>query len=123
VFCRHHEQLVELHGEDAVREGRYPKTRSPRSEIPVVLLREGLGRPGQAEEPPVTQLPDSVETVKQMSWSDLQAVVALQFADDIATVTAGEGGLVIRERLAGVGARGRRLLRETLDDLEASSSG
>jgi hypothetical protein len=174
IYCRHHEQLVELHGDDAVRQGRYPRKRSPQTEIPVVvetegnggnrnvvmspadvrpalaqaaaasldeiqqalldaalgtvrehwatftcpdcgkkhrarvhvpdvrsrvaaielLLREGLGRPAQAEEPPVAQLPDSVEAVKRMSWSDLQAVFALQFADDIATVTSGEAGPV-----------------------------
>ena len=31
VFCRHHERLVELHGEDAVREGRYPRQRNPQA--------------------------------------------------------------------------------------------
>ena len=71
---------------------------------------------------PSRTLPDSVEAVKRMSWTDLQAVFALQFADDIATVASGEAGSVIRERLAGVGAEGRRLLRETLDDLEATPS-
>jgi hypothetical protein len=55
-----------------------------------------------------------------MPWHDLQALFALQFADDIATVTTGEANSVIRERLAGIGTDGRRLLREALDDVEAS---
>jgi hypothetical protein len=187
---------MELHGEDAVREGRYPKKRNPRAEsvitetqsnghgtvalspsevrpslaraaaasldeiqqalldaavgalrehwmtftcpdcgkkhraqvsVPDVrsrvaaielLLREGLGRPAQADEAPVAQLPDSAEAVKAMSWSDLQAVFALQFADDIASVTTGETKTVIRERLSGIGVEGRALLREALNEVE-----
>jgi hypothetical protein len=35
VFCRHHERLVEKHGEDAVRNGRYPRTRTPRKVAPL----------------------------------------------------------------------------------------
>jgi hypothetical protein len=201
VFCRHHEQLAEVHGEDAVREGRYPRSRSPQVETPIVaetesngrngtamspadvrpalaqtaadslneiqqalldaalgaarehwatftcpdcgkkhraqvqvpdvrsrvaaielLLREGLGRPAQAEELHHAALPTTPAAVKQMSWDDLQAVFALQFADEIETVASGEGGSVIRERLAGVGIEGRRLLREALDDAETAAS-
>src|SRR5215207_6579271 len=62
-----------------------------------LLLREGLGRPAQAEEPPVAQLPDSAEAIRAMTWHDLQAVFALQFADDIAAVAAGEAGSAIRK--------------------------
>ena len=50
-----------------------------------------------------------------MPWHDLQAVYALQFADDIALVTAGETETVIRERLSGIGEEGRALLRDALD--------
>jgi hypothetical protein len=194
-FCGHHEKLVEVHGEDAVRAGRYPRKRSPKVEIPVVaepettgrngrvvlspaqvrpalaqaaaasldeiqralldaalgaarehwatftcpdcgkkhraqvsvpdvrsrvaaielLLREGLGRPAQAEEAPVAQLPDSAEAVRRMSWSDLQTVFAVTFAGDIAAVNAGESATVIRERLSGIGEEGRALLRDALD--------
>ena len=32
IFCRHHEQLADVHGEDAVREGRYPRSRNPLAE-------------------------------------------------------------------------------------------
>src|SRR5829696_7477342 len=64
-----------------------------------LLLREGLGRPAQADEPAVAQLPDNV-----------------------AAVPAGEAGSAIRERLAGVGTTGRRLVREALDAVEATPS-
>jgi hypothetical protein len=37
VYCRHHERLVKLHGEDAIREGRYPRKRDPQSETPIVV--------------------------------------------------------------------------------------
>jgi hypothetical protein len=87
-----------------------------------LLLREGLGRPAQTEEPHHDALPDRAAAIRRMSWSDLQAVFALQFTDDIATVTSGQAESVIRERLAGVGAEGRRLLREALNDLEAIPS-
>jgi hypothetical protein len=203
VFCRHHERLIDLHGEDAVREGEYPRSRKPLAEIPIVvetesngrsgsvalspadvrpalaqaaaasldeiqqalldaalgaarahwatftcpdcgkkhraevhvpdvrsrvaaielLLREGLGRPAQAEEPQHAVLPLSATAVKEMSWEELQVVFALQFADEIATVGTGEAGSVIRERLDGVGDSGRALLREALDAIGAPATG
>jgi hypothetical protein len=87
-----------------------------------LLLREGLGRPAQAEEPHHAALPATPAAVKQMSWSDLQTVFAVEFADTIETVASGDAGSVIRERLASVGAEGRRLLREALDDVEAAAT-
>jgi hypothetical protein len=57
-----------------------------------------------------------------MSWEDLQAVFALQFADEIETVASGDAARVVRERLAGVGTEGRQLLREALDAVEATAS-
>jgi hypothetical protein len=41
-----------------------------------VLLREGLGRPAQAEAPATPRLPDTVEAVQRMSWEDMQHVFA-----------------------------------------------
>jgi hypothetical protein len=82
-----------------------------------LLLREGLGRPAQSEEPLVPQLPDSVEAIRVMPWRDLQAVFALQFAHDITTVTTGEFATVIRRRLSELGADGRTLLRDALDEV------
>ncbi len=52
-----------------------------------------------------------------MPWHDLQAVFALQFAEDITTVTTGETETVIRQRLSGLGEDGRTLLRKALDEV------
>jgi hypothetical protein len=53
-----------------------------------------------------------------MPWCDLQALFALQFADDIANFTAGETETVMRQRLSTVGEHGRSLLREALDEVD-----
>jgi hypothetical protein len=199
TYCRHHERLLELHGEDAVRSGTYPKKRR-KAEVPVVvetettgrnghvlvtpaqvrprlaeaaagsvdeiqgalldaalgavrehwttlscsdcgkksrvqvqvpdvrsrvaaielLLREGLGRPAQAEEPRHATLPSTREGIEQLSWTDLQAVFAVEFAEQIQAVVTGETETVIRERLRQVGEEGRALLREGLDEVEAT---
>ena len=192
TFCRHHEGLVELHGEEAVRAGQYPRKRNPKAETVVtvetqsnghgtialspsdvrpslaraaaasldeiqqalldaalgavrehwasfqcpdcgkkhraqvsvpdvrsrvaaieLLLREGLGRPAQAEETPVAQLPDSVEAVKAMSWTDLQTVFAVTFANEIEAVSE-HGTEALRERVAALSEDERALLREAL---------
>ena len=83
-----------------------------------LLLREGLGRPAQAEEPHHATLPSTPAGIQQLSWRDLQAVFAVEFAEQIATVASDDTGSVIRKRLAGVGQVGRTLLREALDDLD-----
>jgi hypothetical protein len=192
VFCAHHEGLVEAYGEDAVREGRYPRKRNPRAETVVtvetqsngqgsvaltpadvrpalaqaaaaslseiqqalldaalgaardhwatftcpdcgkkhraqvhipdvrsrvaaieLLLREGLGRPAQAEEPPVAQLPEHADAVRQMSWTDLQTVFAVTFAADIRAVSE-RGTDALRDRVAALSESERGLLREAL---------
>src|SRR5829696_6522932 len=41
-YCRHHEKLVELHGEEAVMSGTYPKNR--KTEIAVEVETEATGR-------------------------------------------------------------------------------
>jgi hypothetical protein len=87
-----------------------------------LLLREGLGRPAQAEEPHNAVLPATGAAVKQMSWSDLQTVFAVEFADEIARVDAGDADVVIHERLAVIGREGRRVLRAALDYADATSS-
>jgi hypothetical protein len=190
-FCRHHERLIELHGEQAIREGRYPKSRKARETEPVLvetstvtkngshspaqvrpalaqaaaqsldaiqqalldaalgatrehwatfscpdcgkkhraqvavpdvrsrvaaielLLREGLGRPAQAEEPLVARLPDSVEALRDMPWADLQVLIAMTYVDEIAAVSE-RGPQALREKLAGMSEAERTLLREAL---------
>jgi hypothetical protein len=49
-------------------------------------------------------------------------VFALEFADELETVASGQAGGLLRERIASVGTEGRRLLREALDGVEATSS-
>ena len=194
-FCRHHEKLVAIHGEAAVRAGRYPRHRNPiveravaaeaktpygngntpvspaevrpalaqaaadeldtirtvlldaatnttrpawttptcpdcgkkfRQEVLVpdhkarvaaveVLLREGLGRVAQAEEPTVPRLPESAEAVKNMSWKDMQLVIATLYADEIAAVANDQGDALLRQRLAVLTDGARNALREALD--------
>jgi hypothetical protein len=60
--------------------------------------------------------------MKQMSWSDLQTVFAVEFAYEIETVASGDAKSVIRQRLACVGTEGRQLLRSALDAVEATAS-
>jgi hypothetical protein len=77
-----------------------------------LLLRECLGRPAQAEEPPVTRVPESA-AVRAMSWDDLQTVFAITFVDEIEAV--GErGGEALRERIAALPAAQQGLLRDAL---------
>ena len=193
TFCLHHERLVEQHGEQAIKEGRYPRSRKPRTEEPVIvetemtsstgngmvspagvrpalaeaaaaslgeiqqalldaalgatrehwatfscpdcgkkhraqvavpdvrsrvaaielLLREGLGRPAQAEEPLVSRMPESVEAVKNMSWADMQVLVAMMFTDEISAVSE-RGPEALREKIAALTEDERTLLREAL---------
>jgi hypothetical protein len=199
VFCRHHERLAKKHGDEAVRCGEYPRTRTPRTAAPLeaqldsnyavngssavtpaavrpalaqaaadelgtitavlmdaatnttrpvwttpacpecgtqfrqevhvpdhkarvaaveVLLREGLGRPAQAEEPTPPRLPESAAAVKDMPWEDMQVLFAAVFADEVALALAGDGRKLLRERLGALGSGERRVLREALLDFE-----
>jgi hypothetical protein len=195
IFCGHHEGLARKHGEEAIREGRYPRTRTPRQAAPVeaepdseyssngsggvtpaavrpalaqaaadelgtitavlmdaatnttrpvwttpvcpecatqfrqevhvpdhkarvaaveVLLREGLGRPGQAEEPTKPTLPETVAGIESMSWEDMQYFASTLLMDELSAVQR-EGGLaLLRERVAALSESQRRVLREAL---------
>jgi hypothetical protein len=195
AFCRHHERLAEKHGEEAIRDGRYPRTRTPRQTGPVeaqieseyasngsgavspaavrpalaqaaadelgtitrvlfdaatnttrpvwttpacpqcgtqfrqevhvpdhkarvaaveVLLREGLGRPGQAEEPTTPTLPESEAAIRAMSCEDMQYFASTLLMDELLIVQR-EGGLaLLRQRVAAMSQDERRVLREAL---------
>jgi hypothetical protein len=78
-----------------------------------LLLREGLGRPAQAEEPLVSRLPDSVEALREMPWADLQVLIAMTYVDEIAAVSE-HGPEALREKVAGMSEAERALLREAL---------
>jgi hypothetical protein len=76
-----------------------------------VLLREGPGRPAQAEEPATSRLPDSVEAVQRMSWSDMQCLFAATNVDEIAAVQRSGGEALARVKLAALSEGDRRVLR------------
>jgi hypothetical protein len=78
------------------------------------LLAQGLGRPGQAEEPPTPRLPESAAAVASMGWQDMQQLAATLLMDELTTVQREGGEALLRERVAGLGDEQRRLLREAL---------
>ena len=82
-----------------------------------VLLREGLGRPAQAEEITSPKLPENVDAVARMSWNDMQHLAALLYADQIETVLTQGGREAVRERLAELSDGQRQVLHETLAEL------
>jgi hypothetical protein len=82
-----------------------------------LLLREGLGRPPQAEEASPPSVPANAEAVNRMSWEELKVLGAAFYADEIVSVANGGDGL-LRERLAALGPDERRILREALVEPE-----
>jgi hypothetical protein len=80
-----------------------------------VLLREGLGRPGQAQEPPAPRLPESAAAIASMSWQDMQRFAATLFLDDLVAVQREGSEALLRARVAELRDEQRHLLREALD--------
>jgi hypothetical protein len=80
-----------------------------------LLLREGLGRPPQGEEPRLSRIPDSSEAVEKMSWDDMQTLFAAIFVDEIAAIQNCGAPALVREKLAGLSDGQRRSLRQALD--------
>jgi hypothetical protein len=79
-----------------------------------LLLREGLGRPAVAEEPPVLRLPATSEAVEAMPWSDMKALFASFFVDEIAAVRRDGGDAHLRNRVIALSLDDRKALREAL---------
>jgi hypothetical protein len=84
-----------------------------------VLLREGLGRPAIAEEPPTPRMPANVAAVRAIGWDELQALFAATYVDEIAAVKRKGGKALVREKIAALSAGERRALREALAEAPA----
>jgi hypothetical protein len=84
-----------------------------------LLLREGLGRPGQAEEPTTPRLPESAAAIHSMAWDDLQGLAATLLVDELVAVQRDGGQALLRDRVAELGETERRALREALADRTA----
>jgi len=84
-----------------------------------LLLREGLGRPPQAEEASSTRLPQSAEAVEKLGWDEMKAIFAAQFANEIVAVIERGGEELLgehvgtRRRRAGDAAHGAGLPRDS----------
>ena len=85
-----------------------------------VLLREGLGRPAQAEESAGPKLPANVNAVARMSWGDVQHLATVLFADEIESVLTQGGSDALRERLSEFSPAQRRVLSGALIELAAA---
>jgi hypothetical protein len=79
-----------------------------------VLLREGLGRPAQAEDASQPKLPQTIRDVRALSHADLEKLVAIHFIDEVRTLLAGDGERLLRERLDRLCGERREALREAL---------
>jgi hypothetical protein len=100
-------------------EVKIPDVRSRVAAIEL-LLREGLGRPPQAEEAATPRLPRTAEAVEKLGWGELKLIFATHFASEIAAVSE-DGDALLRERVAALHEDQRQLLREALDEAEVAS--
>jgi hypothetical protein len=100
-------------------EVKIPDVRSRVAAIEL-LLREGLGRPPQAEEAASPRLPRTAEAVEKLGWSDMKMIFATHFASEVAAVTD-DGDALLRERVAALDESQRQLLREAMDEVKISS--
>jgi hypothetical protein len=80
-----------------------------------VLLREGLGRPAQAEEVTTPPFPENVEAIRTMGWEEMQQLFAAIYVDEIAAVQRDGGDAVVRAKLGSLSEEQRCVLREALD--------
>jgi hypothetical protein len=83
------------------------------------LLAQGLGRPGQADEPRVPRLPSNAAAVRQMGWADLRGLAGALLVDELAAVERRGGQALLRERLGALSEDERHVLLETLLELAA----
>jgi hypothetical protein len=83
-----------------------------------LLLREGLGRAPQDEEPPSSRMPHSLEGVRRLSWEQMQQIFAATFVDELATVDRDGGDALVRQKVAALSEGERRVLWEALEELQ-----
>ena len=103
-------------------EVKIPDVRSRVAAIEL-LLREGLGRPPQAEEAASPRLPRTAEQVEKLGWNDMQMIFATQFAGEIAAVSTQDGGdELLRERVAALDVDQKRVLREALQEMPGGTT-
>jgi hypothetical protein len=102
-------------------EVRVPDVRSRVAAIEL-LLREGLGRPPQADDAASPRLPRTAEAVEKLGWSDMKLIFATQFASEISAVSEC-GDAPLRDRITALDEVQRRLLRDALDAAELMSIG
>jgi hypothetical protein len=79
-----------------------------------LLLREGLGRPPQAEEVPIPSMPANVAALEGMGWEEMQALFAATYVDEIAAIQRTGGAALVRARVAALSEGERHVLREAL---------
>jgi hypothetical protein len=79
-----------------------------------LLLREGLGRPPQADDASAPRLPRTAEAVEKLGWDDMRAIFASTFVTEIEAVTERGGEALVLERVASLDDGQRELLRKAL---------
>jgi hypothetical protein len=79
-----------------------------------LLLREGLGRPPQAEEQGVSRVPDGVDAIEKMSWDEMQALFAAIYVNEIAAVRDRGAETIVQEKIAELTDTQRGILRRAL---------
>jgi hypothetical protein len=81
-----------------------------------LLLREGLGRPAVAEEPPTLRIPNTADALEAMSWSDMRSLFASLFVDEIGAVIRDGGDAHLLARVIALSPEDRKVLRAALAD-------
>jgi hypothetical protein len=79
-----------------------------------LLLSESLGRAPSAPEATTPSLPRTAAEVQRMSWSEMQYVFALTYADELAEATRRGGREALRSKLASLSESERSVLRDAL---------
>jgi hypothetical protein len=96
-------------------EAPVPDTRA-RLQAVELLLREGLGRPAQVDEPHLPALPTTAARIRELGWDDLVALATALQLDDIETTITTGGVEALRARVARLTSDQRQMLRDALTD-------